>query len=981
MTSTTSTAGSRIRGLLAAAFTLILLVGLPLALVAVGADPIPDRLPAWNEVSRVLNQPATDPTWLIVVLIVVAWAAWAVFALSFVIELITSLRGTSVKAVHALSPRGTARGLIAAMALLATPVAPITAFAMEPEAVAAQPAPPTSVSAREAQVAPVVPASQATRVTPVHQRSQSKSFESYEVERGDTLWEIADEELDDGARFDEIYRASASTIQPDGKILSDPDHIEPGWQLKVPVDREDTKTPGAPAKPPTDSTEGHSSNSAAKPPMPQLEEPAPGVKRPETTTPVPAEPPAHENIDGQIGETDTPPAQFQTYEDDDLWGLRTASGVGALLAAGLGASLVARRMIQRRNRRPGQLIPLLPDEDVAPERELAEIADPLSIRRVDIALRTLSRDCSAADQPLPVVRQARLSEHQFELFLAEPAELPAPWLGTNDGTVWTLDAATIQVEDGASVDVPAPYPALVTIGHTTIRGHEAHLLLDLDYVAALGVVGDATLVSEIIHALSLELVTSVWADDLQVTAIGALSELDNALKSGRVHHVASPQPTLDHIDKRCTTDSTALADAKLDLRSARATERLPEVWTPEVLVAAQALSDEQRQQLGSCVARQPRAAISAITAHDSLGEWFLDLDSEDPGVAILQPLGLRIEPQRVSHDVYQAILETFIRADQSPTSTGSEAAATPEPSLASLPDDSQSPLADAAERLDLTEAVLPEAVLPEAETGNASVSATGPTDSLSPTSSPVVKVLGSPEVAGADGPIEATKRARCIEIAAYLALYPKQNPDSLNASLWPGDPSGEYRNVRNGLLSRTRRWLGTDTKGDFWLEYTDGGACTISTQVTTDWAVLKRILPNGPFSASDDELIAAMRLIRGRPFQGVSSQRYGWAVTLIQEMVPQLTDITYELSTRLLNSGRWADAQLIAARGLEIDDLYEPLWRIQILATSRAEGPEAALNQIQQLEAALDHYGLDLEQETLDLMAEIRSPVSQPSPG
>jgi hypothetical protein len=1006
-----SNARARIRGLLAAALTLTLLVGLPLALLAVGADPVPDQLPDWDEVTRSLNQPGTDPTWLIVLLIFVAWAAWAVFAASFTTELITAVRGTTAKAVNSLSPRGTARGLIAAMSLLATPIAPITALAMEPEAAASRPAWLTPDSAH------------AETVSRITLKPQEQSLQRYEVEQDDTLWDIADEELSDGSRYEEIFRASESTTQPDGKRLQNPDHIEPGWRLKVPVDQprmrerssgnKSAKAPGSQnstaseSKPSTPQDKdsmadaariapktGESRSSRAKPPestdtaasasktarplaSPSVQTPPPPLSK---TAPGPAATDAHSSGSGGhaggTSQTPAPQAQLQSFEDNGMWGLRTASGVGALLAAGIGASLVTRRMIQRRNRRPGQLIPLLPDEDVKGELELAEIADPLSMRRVDIALRTLAQDRATTNQALPVVRQARLSEHQFELFLAEPAQLPTPWCGTNDGTVWTLDAATIQAESDGNVDVPAPYPALVTIGHTTIRGHEAHLLLDLDYVAALGVVGDETAVSEIIRALSLELATSVWADDLQVTAIGSLSELDDALKSGRVHHVSSPEPILEQIDRRCRLDSESLAAADQDLRSARASGRMPEVWSPEVLVATQHLTEEARQQLGACVSRQPRAAISTITAHDSLGDWYLDVDSEDASVAILQPLGLRVEPQRVSEDVYQAILETFTRADQSPRATGSEAAATREPSLASLPDGVESPLQDQSALFAPTEIV---------HTGDTSgtddKSESGHTISKSEQVAPLVAVLGQPQIAGAHGPIEATKRSRCLEIAAYLALHPQHNAGDLDSALWPGDPAGEYRAVRNALLSRTRRWLGTDARGEYWLQYSDVGDCFVRPEVTTDWATLNQLLPDGPFSASDDTLLSAIRLIRGRPFEGVPSQRYGWAATLIQAMVPLLTDIAYELSTRLLTSGRWGDAAAVAARGLEVDELYEPLWRIRVMATSRAAGPEAALDQIRQLEHALNHYGLDMEQETLDLMADLRPPVPQATSG
>ncbi|MGB7981510.1 MAG: LysM peptidoglycan-binding domain-containing protein, partial [Candidatus Nanopelagicales bacterium] len=102
----------------------------------------------------------------------------------------------------------------------------------------------------------------------------------YTVVRGDTLWEIADEQLDDPTRYPEIVEASEGITQPDGRQLTDPDLILPGWTLNVPdqateqaqgaapadepvaeagpaevpaptASAEDSPTPGAPVVPPT----------------------------------------------------------------------------------------------------------------------------------------------------------------------------------------------------------------------------------------------------------------------------------------------------------------------------------------------------------------------------------------------------------------------------------------------------------------------------------------------------------------------------------------------------------------------------------------------------------------------------------------------------------------------------------------------------------------------------------------------------------
>ena len=64
-----------------------------------------------------------------------------------------------------------------------------------------------------------------------------RAEETYIVEPGDTLWEIADEKLGAGERFPEIFEASRDTVQADGQRLTDPNLIRPGWELTVPSTR------------------------------------------------------------------------------------------------------------------------------------------------------------------------------------------------------------------------------------------------------------------------------------------------------------------------------------------------------------------------------------------------------------------------------------------------------------------------------------------------------------------------------------------------------------------------------------------------------------------------------------------------------------------------------------------------------------------------------------------------------------------------
>lgn len=51
----------------------------------------------------------------------------------------------------------------------------------------------------------------------------------HEVQKGDTLWKIAERALGNGARYTEIFEANRP-------MLSDPDKIYPGQMLRIPQD-------------------------------------------------------------------------------------------------------------------------------------------------------------------------------------------------------------------------------------------------------------------------------------------------------------------------------------------------------------------------------------------------------------------------------------------------------------------------------------------------------------------------------------------------------------------------------------------------------------------------------------------------------------------------------------------------------------------------------------------------------------------------
>ncbi len=66
---------------------------------------------------------------------------------------------------------------------------------------------------------------------------------------------------------------------------------------------------------------------------------------------------------------------------------------------------------------------------------------------------------------LPLITAVRLDDDRLDLRLLQPHTNPPKPFTTSDGTVWTLtaDRSELLLDAALANQVPAPYPALVTL--------------------------------------------------------------------------------------------------------------------------------------------------------------------------------------------------------------------------------------------------------------------------------------------------------------------------------------------------------------------------------------------------------------------------------------------------------------------------------------------------------------------------------------
>lgn len=212
------------RGVMAAVAIAGLVAGVPWALGRFVGWPLPEAMPSWSDISTALGDSYIPDTFLTKALALVCWIVWIELVASLLVEAVAVVRGRRAGTVPLAGPlQRLAARLVAAVSLLA-----VLVLARPDHHVQAVtpllPAPATAELASTVAPEPGTATADAT-ATP-----------TYVVERRDTLWGVAEAQLGDPLRWVEIWELNRGRPQPDGRVLTDPDRICPGWTLQLPVD-------------------------------------------------------------------------------------------------------------------------------------------------------------------------------------------------------------------------------------------------------------------------------------------------------------------------------------------------------------------------------------------------------------------------------------------------------------------------------------------------------------------------------------------------------------------------------------------------------------------------------------------------------------------------------------------------------------------------------------------------------------------------
>lgn len=812
------------------------------------------------------------------------------------------------------------------------------------------------------------------------------------VAPGDTLSGLAADHLGDADRWPEIHAASSDITQDSGARLVDPDLIQPGWQLQVPVaGAEEAQEETAQSQPePSDSA--LSDRSADTP----VASPARGAAAGRHLGVVPTSTGSSANTTSSApNAASTPAAQDSNRqarpapeeEDSSLlpsdagWLVAGLAGAGGTLAGALWLGLRQRRRAQSRHRRPGMDVGAPVPPALAPLEQTTQTVGPVAAVSIEILDRVLKHMVApAADgaaQSVPALVAARLSNREgIDLFFADPQELHHPWEPVGgDGTRWRLTRHS----PGPAPQIDAPYPLLATVGTDDTEGT---WLLNLEGLHV-AITGDPTMAHDLTRHIAAGALLNPWSQNVQLDCLGIAQELQPVDPTRVSTH--GPEDDLDDVRQHLAQTAARAGHHQVDAATGRVHGTGDDAWPTRLIITD--ADTEQAQDIAGTISGDPSQVSAAIVmtrpGHHPSGTASLLLDVTVEGRVQVGDVGLELvavgltadeatgigmlcaaaddyrehpvpshdvdDPQDLRHyiDHSGALLEPHRspgrdvpHEEVSETENGPPQHEPDEQDAASM---LQAPAQDYLAAAATTEADLRQIAPHVSEQTRDSISDVDPTldEDLAAWNDPDgkrarLRLLG-PVKAHTFGAAQSHSKGYLTEVLAYLALRPDgATPDQL------AEAFGLTRKKARDYVSTVRAWLGEDpATGQLHLPYADdvvrhdGVKLYRLSGVLVDADLFKRLHARGVSRGPDglEDLLAALRLVTGQPFDRLRPQGWGWLFESAERV------------DQYLVVGVGAVAHLVTVHGLQTGDLAQARWATQVAqkADPYAETPNLDL--------------------------------------
>lgn len=592
------------------ATAVIILVALlavpPALLVTFVGNPWPSLSPAWSV--------RFDDETVIGLLAVVAWILWVQLALCILAEVAGAFSGKEIRipGLPAVE-RDLARQLV--LVVLAAGAVGVTVPIGLPSATATpiEAAVPQRTATTEADAAQEK--QEAREVAP-------RDVPTVTVERGDTLWSLAERHLGDGGSFREIAELNEGRDVGAGRVFNASAPLVPGMRLVLPAGASLADESDLPETVVVSSGDtlwglaeehledgrqwpklwrenrGHTFEDGREFEDPDLIHPGWELRLPDDSkssepaqtknpdlaaddAPVSARAVDHDAGSTEPNEDVTPDSRAadDVEEGTPSWLLPGFLTGGGLLAGAALISLGQRRAISGRQRRPGRVMEPPPIELAPVEKSIHYAGRPVltSVDAIQRGLRQLARDLIDDDKPVPRLIAVELRTDALVVHLSDAGESPEGWTAEPGSAAWSIPKSDIC--DLGDLDGEDPWPLLVTVGHDE---RDSAWLVNLEG-AHVGVGGDTDAVQDFVRFVTSELACNPWSARAEVHIAGIAHEVA-AINPIRLSYSASAETGLHDVLRRVEREKDALEPTGLDPASARAHELGTELWHSHCLV-------------------------------------------------------------------------------------------------------------------------------------------------------------------------------------------------------------------------------------------------------------------------------------------------------------------------------------------------------------------------------------------------------------
>ncbi|MFE7503868.1 LysM peptidoglycan-binding domain-containing protein [Promicromonospora sp. NPDC057488] len=645
------------------------------------------------------------------------------------------------------------------------------------------------------------------------------------------------------------------------------------------------------------------------------------------------------------------------------WLVSGLAGGGAILAALLVMLLRRRRATQWRYRRPGHRITPAPSSTVPVERTITTTGQAW-IGDID-ALDRLLRGLAASHQGdstggMPALVGVELTGTDAIVHLAAPADLPLPWVGS--GARWAAALSEAPAET-VTDDVLAPYPLLVTVGMDE-AGHV--WFLDLERAGAVTVTGEPGPVEAFGRYITAELLLHPWTENTTLHTLATSWDVAG-LSDFRHHHALSD----DYDTLAC------VSEVESAVKATRRTAE-PERDESHALIAAPGIGTTTQSALHTLAAdlgtEQGRAGAAVVQLGAAAEPSPVLAEPTTPGLVVdvrdgrlrVPALGWDLAAVGLAeHELAASVaIVEVTRAAEEPQA---EPTALEPASLMAPPSEAEPVLAGHTPAPGSLEnpAAQPRPVDPHAPAGPWSILPAPTADYIEAAATTVQDVetlapVVPPQPAGkkvhdADptldqdvaawfdpdryrrprlmllGPVAATGYGRIteptarlkalhVETLAYLALHPG---GVTSAEL--AEDFGIVKGRGRSLVTGVRAWLGTDpVTGRLYVpDATETAASAASGTpayqvegLLVDIDLFQRLQARARARGADgiDDLVTALRLVRGRPFSQTRSKGWTWLFEgdrIDHTMTAAIGDVAHLVHTRAMAEenielARWA---------------------------------------------------------------------------